>query len=686
MHSPISFKSSLLASLTLASMASLSACQPACPPPQECPAVEVCKTPEAADNTVAIPKDQNMPEANAQKKDEPAAAPAETQGKVGVMSRSEIDPKYLWKKDRLFASYADFKAALASLPAEIDKIDSCQEFKSADELKSCLDLYFKLHTDINKCTLYSNMTVDTEPSAETKAGQQEATAVLNKFMEHAQTVRKGILKLDADTLDKFFAQNAELKRDEPYIRNIFRRKDRVLSDDAERVLGLAGDNLWAEIDLNEIHTNSEDVFDAMIEEMNLPIIHDEEGKDVQLTLSNYTKFRRSTDRNIRKSAVDGLMTTLQKYENVFANAYIGQLKQDVLFARARKYDTALEAYLDKDDIPVDVYKNLLKTVDENLAPLHRYVALRKKILKLDSVHLYDMYIPLTEGVEKSYTYDEAVSLIATALAPLGEDYITRLKAEMDPAKGSIDLLPHADKRSGAYSCSVYGVDPFILTNYQDSLDDVSTLAHELGHSMHSIYSGLTQPASSYHYTMFLAEIASTTNESLLNDYLYSHAESDAEKIDLLVDKLENIRSTIYRQAMFAEFEYLTHTAVENGTAIQAEWLNKTYGDLVQKYYGPEYTIEDTDKLEWAYIPHFYYKYYVYSYATGLSSALSFANLIEKGPENAEKYINMLKGGCSKDSITLLREAGVDLSTPAPIEFALKEFDRTLTELEALLNK
>ena len=661
----------------LASAAALSACQPACPQQQPCPAVEACQA-EQAESAV---KEQPMQETNA------AAQPAaQGSAKVGVKSRSELDPKYLWKKDRLFPSRDAFKASLAEMPSKIEKIAECTEFASAASLRDCLDLYFKLHTDINKLTLYTNMTVDTEPSAETKADQQNAANMLDQFMDKAKVIRNGLLKLDADTLDKFIAEDESLKRDEPYIRNIVRRKDRVLSEDAERVLTLAGDNLWAEIDLNEIHSNSEQVFDAMLDSMSLPIIKDEAGNDVQLTLSNYAKYRKSTDRKIRKAAVDGLMTTLQKYEEVLANAYIGQMKNDILFARSRKYNTALDAYLDKDNIPTELYMNLLKTVDENLAPLHRYVALRKKILNLDSVHLYDMYIPLTEGVEKTYTYDEATALITTALAPLGEDYVTRLKAEMDPEKGSIDLLPHADKTSGAYSCSVYGVDPFILTNYQDTLDDVSTLAHELGHSMHSIYSGLNQPASTYHYTMFLAEIASTTNESLLNDYLYSHAESDAEKIDLLVGKLENIRGTIYRQTMFAEFEYLAHTAVENGEAIQAKWLNELYGKLVKKYYGEDYTVEDTDALEWAYIPHFYYKYYVYSYATGLSSALSFASLIEQSPENAEKYLTMLKSGSAKDSVTLLKEAGVDLTTPAPIEFALKDFDKTLTELENLLNK
>ena len=671
----------------------LSSCSRCPEPTANCPmAVPVVETINPADVKPVVeakvaPADAQNPEVKQEDQVKPEAQAAAPGAKVGVKSRSEIDPKYLWKKDRLFASNDDFKAALDATPERIAQIGACESFADAEHLENCLDLYFMIHTDINKLTLYSNMVSDTEPSPESKANQQRAAAMLNEFMDKAQVVRKALLALDKETLDSYIASNEGLKKHEAYIRNIMRRADRVLSDDAERVLSLAGDVLWAEIDLNEIHSNSEEVFDAMLSEMALPVIKDEAGNPVQLTLSNYTKYRRSNNREIRKTAVNGLMDTLTKYEDVFANAYIGQLKNDILFAKARKYDTALEAYLDKDDIPVDIYKNLLDTVGKNLEPLHRYVALRKKILNLDQVHLYDMYIPLTDSTaaQKTYTYDDAVTLITTALAPLGEDYIAKLKGEMDLEKGSIDLLPYADKTSGAYSCSVYGIDPFILTNFQESLDDVSTLAHELGHSIHSLYSQ-EQPPGSYHYTMFLAEIASTTNESLLNDYLYNHAQTDAEKIDLLVDKLENIRGTIYRQTLFAEFEYLAHTAIENGEAVNAKWLSELYAKLINKYYGPDYTIQGNEDHEWAYIPHFYYKYYVYSYATGLSSALSFASLIEQSPENAAKYINMLKSGCSKPSVDLLREAGVDLATPAPIEFALKSFDDTLSELEKLLNK
>ena len=605
----------------------------------------------------------------------------------GLKKRSEIDPKYKWNKSRLFESKEAFYAALEQTTEDLKQPDPCDTLDSADMLKKCLDRYFDLHTAVNKLTLYANMTSDTEPGTESNMMQQRANVILNVLMTNATSIRNALLKLSPETMESFFAQDPDLKRHESYIRNIIRRADRILSPDAERVLSLAGDNLWAEIDLNEIHSNAENTFDAMLDSMSLPSIKDENGNDIQLTLSNYAKYRRSASRDVRKSAVHALMSTLAKYKDVFANTYIGQLQQDILFARARKYDSALEAYLDKDNLPIELYKNLIDTVADNLEPLHKYVSLRKKIMNVDSVHLYDLYIPLAEIENtKSYTYDEATSLIANALAPLGEDYVTRLKAEMDPEKGSIDLLPHEGKTSGAYSCSVYGISPFILINYQEDLDDVSTLAHELGHSMHSIYSMENQPPGSAHYTMFLAEIASTTNESLLNNYLMSHAESDAEKINLLVQKLENIRGTIYRQTLFADFEYRAHTAIENGEAIHAEWLKNLYADLIKQYYGPDYTLDPDDAYEWSYIPHFYYKYYVYSYATGLSSALAFARRIEASSENAEKYINMLKSGSVKDSVTLLKEAGIDLTTPAPIEEALKEFGDTVDQLEQLLMK
>ncbi|MFA5623590.1 MAG: oligoendopeptidase F [Bradymonadales bacterium] len=591
-------------------------------------------------------------------------------------ARDSIDAAYLWKKDRLFTSNEAWQVAFDKAKAELPSLDRCKDAKSAEQIIACLDAYFTLHTDINKLTLYANMTDDTEPSADVKRMKQEGQALHHDFMAKSELVRNIVLKADAD--------DDALQKYALYLRQIQRRASRVLSPDAERVLQLAGDNLWAEIDLNEIPSNAEEGFHALLDNMALPKIIDENGVEQQLTLSNYALYRRSPKREVRKAAVHGLFSTLAQFKDTLATLYVGQLKNDVFFAKARNYETALDAYLDKDQIDTSVYLNLINTVSENLEPLHRYVALRKNVLKLDSVHLYDLYIPLSQGIEKNIQVDEALRLITEGLKPLGPDYGKILAQYFDRENGSIDYFPHKNKRSGAYSCSVYGVEPFILMNYLNDMSDVSTLAHELGHSIHSLYAMQNQPPFGFHYTAFIAEIASTTNESLLNDYLYANAESDAEKIDLLVQKLENIRGTIYRQTLFADFEYQAHSAIERGEAINAQWLSDKYAQLVKKYYGPEYSFDEYDNMEWAYIPHFYYKYYVYSYATGLSSALSFAKLIPQSPENAEKYIDMLKAGGSDAPVTLLKNAGVDLTSPAPIQSALQEFDETLKELSALL--
>lgn len=624
---------------------------------------------EKAPNT---PSAQNevaptVPEETAVKKEGLADANAE---------RSTIDPSFLWNKDRLFTSVDAWNVAYTQAKADLPKLDACKDANGAAQIASCLDTYFALHTAINKLTLFANMTDDTEPSPDVKSMKQSGQALHHDFMAKSELVRNAVLKAKAD--------DPELSKYAGYLQQIQRRASRVLPPEAERVLQLAGDNLWAEIDLNEIPSNAEDTFNALLDNVTLPKIVDENGQEQQLTLSNYSLYRRSPNRDVRKAAVHALFSTLAQFKDSFASVYVGQIKNDVFFAKARHYDTALEAYLDKDNIDKSVYLNLINTVSANLEPLHRYVKLRKQVLKLDTVHLYDLYIPLTEGVEQNIKVDEGLALISESLKPLGEDYAKQLADYFDRQKGSIDYFPHKNKSSGAYSCSVYGVQPFILMNYLNDMDDVSTLAHELGHSIHSLYAMQNQPPHAFHYTAFIAEIASTTNECLLNDYLYKNAKSDVEKIDLLVQKLENIRGTIYRQTLFADFEYQAHSAIEQGLSINAEWLSDKYAELVKKYYGPDYSFDENDNMEWAYIPHFYYKYYVYSYASGLSSALSFAKLIPQSPENAEKYLDMLKAGGSDAPVTLLKNAGVDLTTPAPIQEALQEFDTTLTELSNLL--
>jgi oligoendopeptidase F len=341
--------------------------------------------------------------------------------------------------------------------------------------------------------------------------------------------------------------------------------------------------------------------------------------------------------------------------------------------------------MDKDNIDTAVHDNLIAAVNANVKPLHRYVELRREVLQLDKVHIHDLYVPLTADAEMNVTFRQAQEILPAALAPLGVDYVSRLQHGLDPRNGWIDVYPSNDKESGAFSASVYGAHPYVKMNFQDTLDDLSTLAHEYGHALHSELAMENQAYQDYRYVPFLAEIASTCNEALLSDYLVDQAQTKEQKAGILAAELESIRTTIYRQTMFSEFERLVHGFVENGTPITAALLDETYAGLVRKYYGPSFTVDANDGMEWAYIPHFYYKYYVYSYATGLSSGLAIAERVKTlGQPAVDGYLGMLKGGCSAAPIELLKGAGVDLTQPTAVSAALERFDRIITELADIL--
>jgi oligoendopeptidase F len=347
----------------------------------------------------------------------------------------------------------------------------------------------------------------------------------------------------------------------------------------------------------------------------------------------------------------------------------------------------LEAYLDKDNLTTDVYMNLINTVRANVKPLHKYVDLRKKALGLDEVHLYDLYVPMVEQSSIEMDYNTSAGYILEAIKPMGETYVNKVKHGLDPANGWIDIYPSNDKNSGAFSTATYGIHPYVKMNFQNTFDDVSTLAHEYGHAMHSYFSINTQPYLFWRYPPFLAEIASTCNEALLSRYMINNASSKKDKAWLLSELLETIRSTIYRQTLFAEFELRLHQLAEAGEPIGAAKLNEIYGELIKTYYGPNYTMDKNDNIEWAYIPHFYYKYYVFTYANGLSAGIAFAEKItEEGKPAQDAYLGMLKGGSSKPPLELLKDAGLDMTKPDAINSALKLFNKTVDELSALLDE
>ena len=607
----------------------------------------------------------------------------------GNMARKAIPAAYKWKLAPILKGDKAFDKGLKQAASMRQKVEAFKgKLNNGKKLAACLKLYFKVRLLTNKLTLYANMRKDTANKAPRfKDMVQRSLAAMNDLMSVASFIRQEVLALDEAALGKAYKAAPKLQAYRAYLDGLRRRRTRVLGPEAERILSLAGDNLWAEIDLNEIPSEHEKTFGELITGLALPTIKDEKGKEVQLTLANYGKFRASKDRRVRRDTVEGLFKSLRATQGPLASTLAGQAAFSVFLARSRGYDTALEAYLDKDNIDPEVYRTLIRSIRANLAPLHRYVRFRKKAMGLKNIRIYDLYAPMVKKVKMQFPYVKALEVMPRALAPLGPDYIKVLKQGMKPGSGWMDLYPGKDKNSGAFSASVYGVHPYVKMNYFDGVDDLSTLAHEFGHALHSFLSMKEQPYISFNYAPFNAEIASTFNEKLLSDYLLKNAKNDQQRLYLLGELAETIRTTIYRQTLFAEFELAIHTAVEQGTPVSAKLLNKTYGDLIRAYYGPDFTMGKNDELEWSYIPHFYYKYYVFTYATGLSSGISLAEKVTKGGAKArEAYMSMLKGGSSRPPLDLLKGAGLDLTRPEAYETVAKLFDQTLARMESLLDK
>jgi len=601
--------------------------------------------------------------------------------------RRSIPADYLWDLTVLFPDDEAWESTLEATKKGLVLLSASHDTLGSPEgLAAYMTLYFDIELTTNRLSLYASLQKDGDTTnPEFSSRHQQALKLTNQVMDEGAVLRQAVLDLDSAELARAYIQAPKLEEFRPWIDGLRRRADRILDPEAERVLGLAGDNLWAAIDLNELPSALESAFGSLVAEMPLPMITDAGGQETQLTFANYGRLRGSDDRRVRRDTVAGMFSSLRSFENTFAATLGGQAKFNVFLARSRNYDTALEAYLDKDDLDPAVYRNLIDTVRAHAPALHRYVELRKKVMGLDAIHLYDLYVPMVEGAARDLTYAEGAQAIVDALQPLGANYSEQLVRIIDPRNGAIDVYPAKTKESGAFSGSVYGVRPFIKMNFQNSYDDVSTLAHELGHALHSVLSQEGQPYLTSRYVPFVAEIASTANEVLLSKYMVAHAETDAERAWYLSELVETIRTTIYRQTLFAEFELELHELAEAGVPITADKLNAVYGGLIEDYYGPGYTMDADDPVEWAYIPHFYYKYYVFTYATGLASGAAVAEMIAAGdPVARDAYLEMLSGGNSKPPLELLRGAGVDLTKPDAIAAALELFDRTLTELEAIL--
>jgi oligoendopeptidase F len=607
----------------------------------------------------------------------------------GNMGREKVPEQYKWKLSPLFKNDTDFENNLKNMIKERQKIKIFKgKLKNSKNLRRCLDQYFKVRLGTNKLTLYASLRYDSyQKSSKLQSMRDKSLQAFSEFMKDSSFIRQEVLKLSNNFLELAYNKESQLKKYKPYLKELRRRRTRVLSSESENILSLAGDNLWAEIDLNEIPSDFEKGFEGLMKDISLPKIKDEKGKLVQLTLANYAKYRASKVRQVRRDTVNKFFSKLKQFQHAFAGLLSGQFRYSIFLAKARGYKSAIDAYLEKDNINPAVYRNLIDAIHKNLDPLHDYVKLRKEVMGIKNLHIYDLYTSMVPNVTMKFSYNKAKTILSSALQPLGNMYINKLKIAMDQKNGWIDIYPSKNKASGAFSASVYGVHPYVKMNYFDEYEDLSTLAHEYGHALHSFFSGKTQPYVTYNYVPFIAEIASTLNEKLLFDYIIKNIKNDDEKLFLLNRLIETIRTTIYRQTLFAEFELLGHTAAEKNIPLTAEFLNKTYKNLIKKYYGPNFTIGKDDDIEWAYIPHFYYKYYVYSYATGLSSGIAIAENIQKGGDDErDAYLGLLKAGSSKPPLDILKDAGVDLTKPQAVEAAARLMGKTIKQMRTIIKK
>ena len=591
--------------------------------------------------------------------------------------RSEIDDQYKWRLEDIYATDEDWEKDFEKAREMLGKLDDYRGrlVSSSDNLYQGIELIMEIEEILTRLYAYSHMKSDEDTSNQKyQALNRRAQALATEIASAVSFMVPEILTLSREKVEEYLEENEGLKLYSHFLDNILREKEHYLSEEEEKILAMASDISRGPGNIFSMLNNADLVF---------PTITDEDGQEVRVTHGRYIDFLMSKDRRVRKDAFTALYSKYREFINTFAATLNTNVKAHIFYARARNYNSALEAALSSDNIPVSVYTNLVDTVKENLDAMHKYVALRKEVLELDELHMYDLYVPLIQDLDVKIPYFEAKETILEGLKPLGEEYIGLLEDGFN--NGWIDVYENKGKRSGAYSSSCYGVHPYVLMNYTDSLDNMFTLAHEMGHALHTHYSNENQPYVYADYKIFLAEVASTLNEILLLHHLLENTDDVLKKKYLINHYLEQFRGTVFRQTMFAEFEKIIHEAAEAGQPLTAEFLNETYHRLNVEYYGPDIIIDEEIDLEWARIPHFYYNFYVYKYATGFSAATALANrILEEGKPAVESYLEFLKSGDSDYLLNILKRAGVDMSSPEPISTAIATFKDFLKRFEDLL--
>jgi oligoendopeptidase F len=589
--------------------------------------------------------------------------------------RSEIKPEFIWKLEDMFPSDQAWEDEYKQVQTLMEKIQTYHGklAESPAVLAECMQTYEKLSLAMERVYVYARMRRDEDNTNTKYQGLTDRASSLSVQVSSAVSfLVPEILAMPEDKLESYIADE-RLAKYRFYLQEIKRQKEHVLSAQEEQIIAQVGELAQAPQTIFGMLNNADMVF---------PTIIDENGEEVQITHGRYIHYMESPDRRVRQDAFKGMYDTYRKQKNTIAATLNASVKKDVFYARIRKYPSALAASLDNDNIPVDVYTNLIKAVRDNLPAMHRYVRLRKQLLGVDELHMYDLYVPMVKEVKMNIPYAEAVELVKKGLAPLGDDYARVLDEAF--TSGWVDVYENEGKTSGAYSWGAYGTHPFVLMNYQNNVNNLFTLAHEMGHALHSYYSDKHQPYLDAQYKIFVAEVASTLNESLLMDYMLKQTEDPRQKMYLLNHYLEQFRGTVYRQTMFAEFEKMIHEKVEAGEPLTPETLCGMYYDLNVDYHGPDMVVDEDINMEWARIPHFYNDFYVYQYATGFSAATALSQqILNEGAPAVERYLTFLKSGGSDYPIELLRKAGVDMASPQPVVDALQVFARLLDEMEAL---
>ena len=594
-----------------------------------------------------------------------------------ILKRNDVKIENTWALEDIYASDNQWEDELLQVLELCDKLALYEGHltESAEKLYNFLLSEEKADILFGRVYIYANQALHVDMN---NSKYQDFVARANTCMIKLQSSlafsTPEFLSVDSDVICHFMDEMPELRLYETKFNRIFREKEHTLSKAEETLLAEVGEITNAADDIFSLFANADLKFDK---------IKDTNGNIVDMSNGRFITYMNSADRNVRIAAFQSMYKAYGQFKNTLATTYATNAKKASFYAKIRNYNSSLEASLSPNAIPVSVYDNLIDTIHSHLPKMYKYVSLRKKALGVEELHMYDVYVPMISDVDKKISYDDAKSTILKALAPMGDEYLSILKEGFD--NRWIDIYENEGKRSGAYSWGPYGTHPYVLLNHNDDLNSMFTLAHEMGHALHSYYSNKTQPYTYSSYELFVAEVASTCNESLLIHYLLNNCSDKKERAYLINYFLDSFKGTIFRQTMFAEFEKITHEMVDNNESLTADKLCDIYYNLNKQYFGPNMIIDEEIKYEWSRIPHFYNEFYVYQYATGFSAAIALSKrIMELGQEGVDDYMKFLSGGSSKDPIDLLKMAGVDMSSPDPINAAMEMFGELVDELEKLL--